>query len=68
MAGNRKVPLDTGYSKIQVDIITMGYSPLGDVGFQNIHKGDRVSVAGRLAIDVPGEDHNLCFYQGKAVV
>jgi len=48
----REFVLDTGEGVITVDTIEMAYNPLDDVGYQEIDEDDRVSVSGRLDLDL----------------
>jgi uncharacterized protein YdeI (BOF family) len=47
----REFVLDTGYSKVRVDTLGLGYNPLDSIGLQRIEKNDRVSVTGNLDLD-----------------
>ena len=47
----REFTLDTGSGKVRVDTMAMGYNPLDEQGFQQIEKGEKVSVNGRLDLD-----------------
>jgi len=38
--------IDTGFNQISVDASELAYSPLDNVGFQQVEPGDRVSVTG----------------------
>lgn len=49
---DRTFMLNTGKGKIRVDTRTMNYNPLDDVGYQIIIPGDRVSVSGKLDLDL----------------
>lgn len=44
--------LDTGLSKMTVDVDEMAYNPLDDEGYQEIDVGDRVSVTGQIDDDL----------------
>jgi len=44
--------LDTGLSKMTVDVDEMAYNPLDDEGYQKIDVGDRVSVTGQIDDDL----------------
>lgn len=52
----REFTLDTGQQQISVDTGSIGYNPLDDLGYQQIDRGDRVSVTG-------GFDHD--FVEGR---
>ena len=49
--GINEFTLDTGVQKIDVNVEELGYDPLDDEGFQQLSKGDRVSVTGDMGID-----------------
>ena len=44
----RTFTIDTGPRQLKVDTATMAYNPLDAEGYQQVRKGDRVSVTGRL--------------------
>ena len=44
--------LDTGASKITVEVDAMAYNPLDDEGFQQVEIGDRVAVTGDADYDL----------------
>lgn len=48
----REFTIDTGPRMLTVDTIAMPYNPLDDKGFQQIDKGDYVSVSGDLDYNV----------------
>lgn len=45
---NREVTLDTGEGALTINTLTMSYNPLDKDGFQQIEKGDRISVTGTM--------------------
>ena len=47
----RTFTVDTGLREIQVDTITMPYNPMDEKGFQQLAKGDYVSVSGNMDVD-----------------
>lgn len=44
--------VDTGLSKVRVEVEDMAYNPLDDEGYQKIEVGDRVSVTGQIDDDL----------------
>lgn len=48
----REFVLDTGAGNVTVDTSLLGYNPLDDEGFQQIDRGDRVRVVGRVDDDL----------------
>jgi len=50
-AGDKTFTIDQLGSEIQVDVDGLGYNPLDDKGFQQIEKGDYVSVTGMTGAD-----------------
>lgn len=48
----RHFTLDIGPKKITVDTRGMSYNPMDDDGFQQLQKGDHVSVSGKITINV----------------
>lgn len=48
----RKFTIDTGSREVKVNTSQMLYNPMDDKGFQQINKGDFVSVTGDLDIDL----------------
>lgn len=42
----REFTIDTGRQEITVETVTVDYNPLDDLGYQQIDRGDRVSVTG----------------------
>ncbi len=44
--------VDTGVKQVTVDTEELAYNPLDDKGFQQIEKGDRVSVSGEIDNDL----------------
>lgn len=55
---DREFTVDTGFRKIKVDTINLGYNPLDDYGFTQVDLGDRVHVTGKV---------DTSFYDGKEV-
>jgi uncharacterized protein YdeI (BOF family) len=55
---DRKFVVDTGYRKIVVDTMSLGYNPLDNFGVTQIESGDRVHVTGRV---------DNSFYNGKEI-
>lgn len=47
----REFTIDTGAQQLTVDTIFMSYNPLDDKGYQQIDKGDFVSVTGDMTLD-----------------
>ncbi|KZX64045.1 NirD/YgiW/YdeI family stress tolerance protein [Stutzerimonas frequens] len=45
---DRELTLDTGDGSLTVNTLSMSYNPLDKDGFQQIEKGDRISVTGRM--------------------
>ncbi|MCF7838526.1 MAG: hypothetical protein K9N49_07830 [Candidatus Marinimicrobia bacterium] len=51
MVSGREFMIDTGTRTLKVDTSTMGYNPMDDLGYQQIDKGDLVSVTGGMDYD-----------------
>jgi hypothetical protein len=47
-AEDREFTVDTGGRKVTVQVESLGYNPLDDNGYQQIDKGDYVSVSGMM--------------------
>lgn len=45
---DRELTLDTGEGSLTINTLTMSYNPLDKDGFQQIEKGDRISVSGQM--------------------
>lgn len=45
---NRELTLDTGDGTLTINTLTMSYNPVDKDGFQQIEKGDRISVTGQM--------------------
>ena len=48
----REFTLDMKNGNIQVDTINMSYNPLDNFGFHQVKRGDRISVIGRMDLDL----------------
>lgn len=54
----REFTVDTGFRKIKVDTVSLGYNPLDNYGLTQVDIGDRVHVTGRI---------DTSFYDGKEI-
>ncbi|WP_019341439.1 NirD/YgiW/YdeI family stress tolerance protein [Stutzerimonas stutzeri] len=45
---DRELTLDTGDGSLIINTLTMSYNPLDKDGFQQVEKGDRISVMGQM--------------------
>jgi len=45
---DRELTLDTGDGSLTINTLTMSYNPLDNDGFQQIDKGDRISITGQM--------------------
>ncbi|WP_407294042.1 NirD/YgiW/YdeI family stress tolerance protein [Stutzerimonas zhaodongensis] len=45
---DRELTLDTGDGSLTINTLTMSYNPVDKEGFQQVEKGDRISVTGQM--------------------
>ena len=45
---DRELTLDTGEGSLTINTLTMSYNPVDKDGFQQIEKGDRISISGQM--------------------
>ncbi|MBK5929801.1 hypothetical protein CCR82_04440 [Halochromatium salexigens] len=50
--GSEEFVVDTGLSKVRVEVDELAYNPLDDEGYQKIEVGNRVSVTGQIDDDL----------------